>query len=61
MSEIALKVSVTVDQAEFARAKDAFLSSVKDAITVKVERAIPTICISCGATRQPDGQMPCNH
>ncbi|MGR9579959.1 hypothetical protein [Pandoraea sputorum] len=61
MSEIPVKVSVSVDQAEIARAEDAFLASAKNAITVKVEPAKPTICISCGAARQPNGQMPCEH
>lgn len=61
MSEITMKVSVSVDRAAIAAAKDAFLASANGAITVKVEGEKPTICISCGAARQPNGQMPCEH
>ncbi len=65
MSEIQMKLSVVVDRDGLAHAVDearsAFVSAVSPAVTVTVADDKPKLCIGCGAERQPNGQMPCDH
>ncbi|WP_150663074.1 hypothetical protein [Pandoraea commovens] len=61
MSEIKMKLSVSVDHAAIEAAKDAFVKAASRAVTVIVADEKPTLCIGCGAVRQPNGEMPCDH
>lgn len=60
-SEITVNLSVSVDRAAIDAAADSFSKAVEGAVTVKTEESKPLVCIGCGAVRNPDGQMPCDH
>lgn len=67
MSDIRMPVSVITDgtyyEAEVSAANGAWRLHKGGTITFSpVAEAPPAnVCISCGAKRQPNGEMPCDH
>ncbi|WP_170935847.1 hypothetical protein [Pandoraea sp. PE-S2R-1] len=56
-----MKLSVSVDHDALAAAKAVFVKAASRAVTVIVTNDKPSVCIGCGAVRQPNGEMPCDH
>ncbi|RSK77876.1 hypothetical protein EJ774_21210 [Pandoraea apista] len=61
MSEIAVSVSVSVDQSAADAAISQFEADVLKSVRVTVGPTAPSVCIGCGAVRQSNGEMPCDH
>ncbi|QDH59465.1 hypothetical protein [Pandoraea pnomenusa] len=61
MSEIAMSVSVSVDQSAVDAAISQFDADFLKSVRVTIGPTVPSVCIGCGAVRQSNGEMPCDH
>ncbi len=69
MTDNSIKVSMVFDRPicqagiDAVRSENDVWSIAKDGrfLFDAAAEPVPTICISCGAARQPNGQMPCEH
>ncbi len=64
-SEFKVKLHASVDPGALEEAveaaEDALVKAASRALTATVTDDKPTLCIGCGAERQPNGEMPCDH
>ncbi|WP_064674836.1 hypothetical protein [Pandoraea faecigallinarum] len=63
MSEIQMNLSVSADQSAMAETIDYVRQQIVSAFAVQAELlgGGPRICISCGATPNSAGTLPCDH